>query len=536
MMKTFFAVIGLLTPLVSAQDLLPSNWDAALAGDRVMQRLINTSAPQVKGAHDAEFVCVGDRAYIVAEANDEKAGESAGWPFIYATMSIVQLKSLQVERVIDFAKSEQVFENVTLPVGACFVPRIVEKDANTLRCYFTSEDPGKRQSQMWYRDFDLRTGEFAATIHRAKLKTATGEWDFQPQYFHADAVAQGFAKPAVDHSFFIFDSFKRFDGQLFVALNNFGGKQNALAKVHDDLETFEVIGHFNEPQTEQLSESAVNRLPDGTWLAICRNDAGNYHFTSSVDGKVWSVGKELEQVPNGANSKPTFDRFGGHYYLGWQENTRVQQVGRSVFNVDISADGKSWQRKYRFETPKSFQYPTFHEHEGSIWLCVTQGDHSASRKERIMFGKLEEVGQFESQEGQQRIIWPAPPPPEPAFMKPGVKLFTDREYVIEEMPEAVKGMPFLRTSIEKQAVTVKQAGLLYALTPSARPKAASQEQALLEAGFSKVEVREVQLFPGEINRVSLYQKEVQPGERLRFKKLVLLICGAGSEQVVLETP
>jgi len=534
MMKFSLLFFALMVPLVSAQNLLPPSWDAALAGDIVMQRLVNTSAPQVKGAHDAEFVCVADRAYIVTEANDVKAGESAGWPFIYATLSIVNLKTLKLEKVIDFAKGEQAFENETLPVGACFVPRIIQKDAGTLRCYFTSEDPGKRQSQMWYRDFDLMSGEFAATIHKAKLKTAAGTFDFQPQYFHADAAAQGFTKKAVDSSFFIFDSFKRFDGKLYVALNNFGGKQNALALVHDDLATFEVLGHFNEPQAEALSESAVNRLPDGTWMAICRNDKGNYHFTTSADGKTWSVGKEMPQVPNGANSKPTFDQFGGVYYLGWQEVTKIQGVNRSVFNVDISRDGKTWERKYRFETPKSFQYPTFHEHDGVIWLAVTQGDKDGSRKERIMFGKLEDVGQFESQAGQKRIDWPPPPAPETAVMKRGVKLFTDRPYIIGEMPEAVRDLPFLHTSIEKLDVEVTKPGTLYALTPTIRPKAASQEEALKNAGFTKVEVPEVQLFPGEINRVSLYRKDVKAGELLSFKKLVLLVVGQGAEIVPMK--
>ena len=80
-----------------------------LAGDVVMRRLVNTSAPQVKGAHDAEFVCVGERAYIVAEANDLKGGEDPGWPFIDATLSIVNMKTLQLEKTIDFAKGEQAF-------------------------------------------------------------------------------------------------------------------------------------------------------------------------------------------------------------------------------------------------------------------------------------------------------------------------------------------------------------------------------------------------------------------------------------------
>jgi predicted neuraminidase len=509
-------------------QVLPAKWDPALAGDIVMQRLVNTSAPRVKGAHDAEFVCVGERAYIVTEANDVRAGESAGWPEIYATLSIVNLKTLALEKVIDFAKGEQRFENETLPVGACFVPRILQKEANILRCYFTSEAPGKRQSQMWYRDFDLKSGDFMPTIHKAKLQTAAGTFDFQPQYFHADAAVQGFTKKALDSSFFIFDSFKQFGGKTYVALNNFSGKQNALALVHDDLETFEVLGHFNEPQSEALSESAVNRLPDGTWMAICRNDKGNYHFTTSADGKTWSVGRTLPFVPNGANSKPTFDKFGGVYYLGWQESTRIQGVSRSVFNVDVSRDGKTWERKYRFESPKSFQYPTFHEYDGVIWLVVTQGDKDASRKERIMFGKLEDLGQFEPQAGQKRIVWPAPPPEEAAVMKPGVKLFTDRDYVIEALFEQVSGLPFLRTGIEKIHAEVTKPGTLYALTPSPRPQAACQEAALTSAGFTKVDAPEVQLFPGEINRVSLYRKEVKPGEQLHFKKLVLLISGTGA--------
>jgi len=511
-----------------AQTLLPPNWDPALAGDVVMARLRNTSAPRVKGAHDAEFVCVGERAYLVTEANDVKAGESAGWPFIYATMSIVNLKTLAVEKVIDFARGEQRFENETLPVGACFVPRIIQKDEQTLRCYFTSEDPGKRQSQLWYRDFDLNSGEFAPAIHRAKLKTAAGTFDFQPEPFYADAAAQGFAKPAMDSSFFIFDSFKKFDGKTYVALNSFTGQQNALALMHDDFVTFEVMGHYNEPQSQKLSESAVNRLPDGTWMAICRNDAGNYHFTTSPDGRTWSAGQEMPHVPNGANSKPTFDRVGGVYYLGWQESTRIQGVGRSVFNVDISRDGLTWERKYRFESPKSFQYPSFHEHNGAIWLCVTQGDTSPSRKERIMFGKLEDSGRFESLAGKTRTPLPPPPAPEIAVMQPGVGLFIDRDYEIDELPEAVRGLSFLRTSIDRPEVEVIQPGTLFALTPTTRPQAASQEEALLRAGFAKVDVPEVQLFPGEINRVSLYRKEVKAGERLRFKKMVVFIPGPGT--------
>ncbi len=506
-------------------SLLPANWDPALAGDIVMQRLVRVTAPQVKGAHDAEFVCVGERAYIVEHDNDVSPGHGAG-AAMYCELSVVNLKTLQVEKTHLLAKAGQAFANITLPQAQVFVPRIIRKDEHTLRTYFCSQ-PAKAQAVTWYRDFDLRTQTFEDSIHKAKLKTAAGTFDMEPRHFHADAVALGFKRPAVNQGLYIFDSFKEFDGKRYIALNNFPGKQNALAVLHDDFTTFEVIGHYNEPQSQQLSESAVNRLPDGTWMAIVRNDAGNYHFTTSPNGKTWAVAEPKPFVPNGLNSKPTFDHFGGVYYLGWQENTKIQNCNRSVFNVDISRDGKTWQRKYRFESPHSFQYPTFHEHEGTLWLTVSQSDHGGST-DRIMFGKLETVGEFESQKGQKRIAWPAPPPPAPAVMKRGVKLFDDRDYVIDEMPAAVKDLPFHRTSIEKLDVTITKPGTLFALTPTIRPQAACQEEALQKAGFTKVVVPEVQLFPGEINRVSLYRKAVKAGERLQFKKMVLLVLAEGA--------
>ncbi|WP_197355362.1 sialidase family protein [Aureliella helgolandensis] len=527
----FAAILGMPEVVcLAAQPLIPLGWNPAIAGDQVLGRLVTVTAPQVKGAHDAEMVITDGHAYIVAEVNDVKPGESAGWPEIYATMSIVDLETLEVEEIFNFAKSEQVFENVTLPVGACFVPRVLRKDENSLRCFFASEDPGKRQSQTWFRDFNLQTRTFAPSIHQAKLKTASGTFDMEPRHFYADAAAQGFSKPPTDAGLFLFDSFKQFDGKTYVAINNFPGKQNAIALVHDDLATFEIIGHYNEPQSENLSESAVNRLADGSWMAICRNDGGNYHFTTSKDGRKWTVGKELPSVPNGDNSKPTFDKFGDIYYLGWQESTRIHGVHRSVFNVDISRDGKTWERKYRFETAKSFQYPTFREYEGIVWLCLTQGDSSSSRKERIMFGKLETAGEFESQEGKTREPIPLPPE-QTAVMKSGVKLFTDRDYTITEVPESLQGLSFLRSTIEPVNAICTTSGELFALTPGERRGAANRERELVAAGFEKVDLPEFQLFPGLINRVLVYRKNVDKGERFSFRKVVLLVSGKETEVV-----
>jgi hypothetical protein len=366
-------------------------WDPKAAADRVMARLVTVTGPEVKGAHDAEFVIVDGKAYIVAMANDRQAGESPEWPYIYCAMSVVSLSNMTVESRIPVARGGQAFANTTLPEGACFVPRILRKDAGTLRVFFASEAPGQREAQSYYLDFDLRKQAFSSTIQRARIETAAGTFDMEPRRFWDDAAAQGFRGERKDYGLYNIDGFKTFDGKTYAVMNNYPGGQNGWAVLNDALDTFRVLGHYYSRGPEKLTESAVNRLPDGTWMAICRQDqgTGNYMFTTSPDGRTWTPPAYRDLVPNGGSSKPVFEKFGGLYYLGWQEATRVGGVSRSVFNIDVSRDGVQWTRRYRFESEKSFQYPSLHEYRGELFLTATQGDSSPSRKERIVFGKLE---------------------------------------------------------------------------------------------------------------------------------------------------
>jgi hypothetical protein len=78
----------------------------------------------------------------------------------------------------------------------------------------------------------------------------------------------------------------------------------------------------------------VNRLPDGTWIAICRNDKGNYHFTTSTDGRTYGpLGKPMPHVPKWCQQQTDLRPLSAIiYYLGWQEATKIQGVNRSVFN------------------------------------------------------------------------------------------------------------------------------------------------------------------------------------------------------------
>jgi len=362
----------------------------AQSADAVMARLVTVTAPQVKGAHDAHFAIAGNRAYVVSTANDERPGEGDTWDFEYATLSIVNLDTLKVERIVPIAKNGQAFANATLPDGGCSAPRILQKDENTLRVFFSAHSKTD-QEQIWFRDFNLRSGEFANEIHRMKLKTSAGVFDLQPVYYWNDAVLRGFKGKSRNFGMYMFSFYKDADGKTYTNLNNFRTKQNALAVLNDAMDTVEIIGHFNEPQSAGLSEAAINKTPSGDWMAIVRSDKNNkdYYFTTSAGGKKWSKGKTMPFVPSGGGSKPVFEKFNGVYYLGWQED-----AARTIFNIDVSTDCENWTRKYRFETPLTFQYPTLQQHDGKIYISVTTGEKGVTKdvttgKVKILFGVLE---------------------------------------------------------------------------------------------------------------------------------------------------
>jgi len=390
MKRCHFLILFIITALSSlnAQNLIKGNWDPKSAGDRIMQNMVRVTMPPIKGAHDAKFVIAGGKAYIVYYANDNRPGEDPRWGDIYLEMSVIDIHTMKVERRIPLARGGQAFGNYTLEDGACYVPFIFVKDKKTLRCFFASENPGKRQSQTWYIDFDMKSGKFSENIYKAKLLTREGVFDMQPEYFYQHALSDGYTSQGYvpDYGLYLFDA-ERHEGKTYVSLVMFPWGPSGLAVLNEAMDTFEVVGCIKEP----LNEMAVCFMPDNQWLAVLRNDKPPYQyiFKESPDGRNWMPKQGSYFQPKGSPSKPTLDCFNGIYYLGWQSAEKVNGVHRSVFNVDVSRDGINWETKYRFETEKSFQYPFFCPYKGRIWFVITQGDYSPDRKERIMFGCLE---------------------------------------------------------------------------------------------------------------------------------------------------
>ena len=150
-----------------------------------------------------------------------------------------------------------------------------------------------------------------------------------------------------------------------------------------------------------------------------------------------------------------------------------------------------------------------------------------------MFGKLEEVGQFESQSGRNRIVWPALAA-EPAVMKVGVTLFTNRDYTLTEAPDFLIGRSFVRTSIEGYELVCTKPGEIFVMKLS-KPHESNRGEALQKLGFVQVETPVFQLFPGEINRVSTWHRQLNSGERIALRKLAFPVLGEGLEVQVVQT-
>lgn len=116
--------------------------------------------------------------------------------------------------------------------------------------------------------------------------------------------------------------------------------------------------------------------------------------------------------------------------------------------------------------------------------------------------------------------------PDVDILKPGVKLFSDREYTLLEVPEWLEGRPFLRGSIEGTRVEIVESGLLTILIPEeTHPATRFQGTTLQRDGYVRIARPEsFQLFgPQKYERVNIYQKKLSQGEPLTLTKFGILV-------------
>lgn len=362
--------------------------DPRAAGDQVLAGLRRVTAPEVRGAHDADLLIADDVAWIACEANDHRLGERADWPDVYATVVAV---SLTDGRILHRTRVAAGGED-GLTTGACFVPRLARLPDGRIRCFFANEEPGRRPSRTWYRDLDPRDGRVLAPARPAILVTRDGEGAMDPLRLHAHGLAAGRTRGVSDFGLYLIDGIKRIGDRDLAVLNSFAAGQLALAEVDVATGRFTIVADIPDAGL-RLDEAAVEQMPDGSWLLVARNEDGdgNYRFARSRDGCTWPVPETWPLVPDGIPSRPTLDRFGDVWCLGWNSAARVDGANRSTFHLDVSRDGHIWHRRFTFATRDSFQYPVLRSDGHTVWVAVTQGarsDDGHSGKEQIRFGTL----------------------------------------------------------------------------------------------------------------------------------------------------
>ena len=356
--------------------------------NQILCNMVRVTQRRMRGTHDAQMVIVRGIAYIVYSANDIRPGEGYSGPEEYCAMSLVDVAENRLIATKEIAVPSQGFANTQLKAGACFVPRILQKDENTLRCFFLSMDVQNRETESWYRDYYISEGCFSDCIYPLWMETAQRKIRLSPTPFYEEAKKQGFSKALTQDGPYLFDVDKVIDGKRYVMLNLYSGQLNALAEFNDALDTLRIHSFIIEPQHEGLCEAAIEKRPDGHFVAILRNDVGNqnYRFALSEDGLNWTAANEWPIVENGSNSKPFLYRYGDLYCMGWQEKPE-----RSRFNIDVSYDFKHWIRAFAFnDLDFSLQYPSLYEWAGMLYICGTHGRLGGGYdlRDSIYFGQL----------------------------------------------------------------------------------------------------------------------------------------------------
>lgn len=102
-----------------------------------------------------------------------------------------------------------------------------------------------------------------------------------------------------------------------------------------------------------------------------------------------------------------------------------------------------------------------------------------------------------------------------------------RRVLAHQIPEALAGRTFLRSSLDHTEATVTRDGMVYVLTPSDGRNPDSVHDELLNLGFAKTNTPEFLLLQTasrpDRNHCSVYQKRATAGETLSFGKWGVLV-------------
>ncbi|MDR2115427.1 MAG: glycoside hydrolase [Planctomycetaceae bacterium] len=327
----------------------------------------------------------------------------------------------------------------------------------------------------------------------------------------------------------------------------------------DKGKTWNLLGNTVVPKKEaSCDENMVVERKDGSLFMWIRTRYGIGESNSFDNGKTWSEPARCG-IPHTA-SRFFIRRLQSGNLLLVKHGGILQQTKRSHLTAMLSDDdGRTWKGGLMLDERNGVSYPDGDQTKDGTIFVIYDFDRTGA-KEILMARFTEEdvlaekivapnselrilvnkaTGVSPSQKSQTLDFNPnndgkpfqsgdSPKlelkDAEQGEFKTGVKLFTNRDYTLHQYPKELNGKTFVRTTMEGVTVTVRSSGILYVLTPLPNRNKDNVTETLLKSGFEKVALPETQLFDTIVgNIVTLYQKEVQEGERIKLGKWSVIV-------------
>lgn len=332
-----------------------------------------------------------------------------------------------------------------------------------------------------------------------------------------------------------------------------GSGSNVIVST-DQGETWRYRGGVDIPQRRCDEHMLIEREDGSLWL-LARASYGIGESFSQDGGRTWSEGRQ-SWIPHISTARFYIRRLNsGNLIL--VKHSPPDGRTRSHLTAYLSDDdGRTWQGGLLLDERSGVSYPDGTQaDDGTIYVIY---DYSRYGDKQILMATFTEddVRAGESVSDRARLVVEvnqatgeprgrevkladhadaAPLRREPAAevapgegqqwatLEMGARIFTDREYEVEALPEALAGARFARGSIASISAAVQGDGVVWVLTPIAERNSDTLELALLRQGFERAAVPEFVLFGGiAANAVTVFQKQCTAGERIELGKWGLL--------------
>ncbi len=326
-----------------------------------------------------------------------------------------------------------------------------------------------------------------------------------------------------------------------------GSGSNVIAST-DLGATWSYRGGVDIPERRCDEHMLVERRDGALWMLV-RTTYGIGESFSHDQGRTWSQGRQ-SWIPHVPAARFFIRRLASGNLLLVKHSPPDGRT-RSHLTAYLSEDdGRTWEGGLLLDDRSGVSYPDGTQGEdGTIYVIYDFARHAekqilmatfteadvlsreaASERARLRVLVNQATGQREpevlrlatnadaaplTREPAARLALDAGQ--EWATLAVGEKLFTNREYTLDDLPEELAGTRFVRGPIERTAATVEADGVVWVLTPRPERNDDTLELALLRQGFERARVREFILFRASpANAVTLFQKRCSAGERIEL--------------------